>query len=69
MGETIHLKGASYSALMSGCRVNNVEVDLGYGLENYSMPLYVADINCILDLDYLKARKAVIDLGRGVLEV
>ena len=35
------------------------------------MTMYVADItdNCILDLDYLKAREAVIDLSQGVLVV
>ena len=33
--------------------------------------MYVADItdNCILGLDYLKAREAVIDLGQGVLVI
>ena len=33
--------------------------------------MYVADItdNCILDLDYLKPRKAVIDLSQGILVV
>ena len=71
MLETIRLKGASASGLMSGCRVDKVDVDLGYGLGSYSMPMYVADINddCILGLDYLKTRGAVIDLGRVVLEV
>ena len=56
---------------MYGCRVDKVDVVLGYGLGSYNMPMYVADINddCILGLDYLKARGAVIDLGRGVLEV
>ena len=45
-------------------------INLGYGLESYSIPMYVADINddCILGLDYLKARGAVIDLDRGVLD-
>ena len=35
------------------------------------MTMYVADItnNCILGLDYLKARKAVIDLSQRVLVV
>ena len=35
------------------------------------MTRYVADItdNCILGLDYLKAREAVIDLSQGVLVV
>ena len=44
-----------------------MNVDIG----SYTMPMYIADINndCILSLDYLKARRAVIDLGRGVLEV
>ena len=51
MMETIRLKGASFSGLMSGCRVDNVEVDLGYGLGSYIMPIYVVDINnCILGL-------------------
>ena len=56
---------------MSGCRVDKVDVDLGYGLGSYIMPLYVAGINddCILSLDFLNARGAVIDLGQGVLEV
>ena len=48
-----------------------MNVDLGYGIRSYSMSMYVPDINddCILGLDYLKARGAVIDLARGVLEV
>ena len=48
-----------------------MEVDLGDGHGNYSMTMYVANItdNCILGLDYLKARKAVIDLDQGVLVV
>ena len=56
---------------MVGCRVDGVEVDLGDGHGNYSMTMYVANItdNCILGLDYLKARKAVIDLSQGVLVV
>ena len=56
---------------MSDCRVDKVDVDLGYGIGSYSMPMYVVDINddCILGVDYLKARGAVIDMGRGVLEV
>ena len=35
------------------------------------MTMYVADItdNCILSLDYLKAREAVIDLNQGILVV
>ena len=35
------------------------------------MTMYVANItdNCILGFDYLKARKAVIDLSQGVLVV
>ena len=51
------------------CRVDGVEVDLGDRHGNYRMTMYVADItdNCILDLDYLKAREAVIDLSQGVL--
>ena len=71
MLEVIRLKGASATGLMSGCRVDKVDVDLGYGLGSNIMPIYVADINddCILGLDYPKARGAVIDLGRGVLEV
>ena len=66
--ESIRLKGASASGVMVGCRVDGVEVDLGDGHGNYSMTMYVANItdNCILGLDYLKARKAVIDLSRGV---
>ena len=56
MLETIRLKGASASGLMSCCRVDRVDVDLGYGLGSYSMSMYVADINddFILGLDYLK---------------
>ena len=48
-----------------------MEVDLGDGHGNYSMTMYVANItdNCILGLDYLKARKTVIDLSQGVLVV
>ena len=48
-----------------------VEVDLGDGHGNYSMPMYVADItdNCILGRDYLKAREAAIDLNQIVLVV
>ena len=51
--------------------VDGVDVDLGDGHGNYSITMYVADIadNCILGLDYLKARKAVIDLSQGVLVV
>ena len=50
---------------MVGCRVDGVEVDLGDGHGNYSMPMYVADItdNYIRGLDYIKAREAVIDLS------
>ena len=67
----IRLKGASISGVMVGCRVDGVEVDLGDGYGNYSMTMYVANItdNCILGLDYLKARKAVIDQSQGVLVV
>ena len=56
---------------MVGCRVDGVEVDLGDDHGNYSITMYVADItdNCILGLDYLKARKAVIGLSQGVLVV
>ena len=56
---------------MVGCRVDGVDVDLGVVNGNYSMTMYVADItdNCILVLDYLKAREAVIDLSHGVLVV
>ena len=56
---------------MVGCRVDGVEVDLGDGHGNYSMTMYVANItgNCILGLDYLEARKSVIDLSQGVLVV
>ena len=69
--ESIRLKGASASGVMVGCRVDGVEVDLGDGHGNYSMTMYVANItdNCILGLDYRKARKAVIDLSQGVLVV
>ena len=64
--DSIMLKGASASGVMVGCRVDGVEVDLGDGHGNYSMTMYVANItdNCILGLDYLKARKAVIDLSQ-----
>ena len=69
--ESIRLKGASASGVLVGCRVDGVEVDLGYDHGNYSMTMYVANItdNCILGLDYPKARKAVIDLSQGVLVV
>ena len=69
--ESIRLKGASASGVMVGCRVDDVEMDLGDGHGNYSMTMNVANItdNCILGLDYLKARKAVIDLSQGVLMV
>ena len=69
--ESIRLKGASASGVMVGCRVDGVEVDLGDGHGNCSMSMYVANItdNCILGLDYLKARKTVIDLSQGVLVV
>ena len=67
--ESIRMKGASASDVMVGCRVDGVEVDLGNIHGNHSMTMYVANItdNCILGLDYLKARKAVIDLSQGVL--
>ena len=42
---TIRLNGASSSGLLFSCRIDSVEVDLGYGLESYSIPMYVADIN------------------------
>ena len=47
------------------------QVDLGDGHGNYSMAMYVANItdNCIFGLEYLKTRKAVIDLNQGVLVV
>ena len=69
--ESIRLKGALASGVMVDCRVDGVEVDLGDGHGNYSMTMYVANItdNCILGLDYLKARKAVIDLSQGLLVV
>ena len=69
--ESIRVKSASASGVMVGCRVDGVEVDLGDGHGNHSMTMYVANItdNCILGLDYLKARKAVIDLDQGVLVV
>ena len=54
---------------MVGCRVDGVEVDLGDGHGNYSMTMYMAINNYILGLDYLKARKAVINLSQGVLVV
>ena len=56
---------------MIGCGVDGVEVDLGDGHGNYSITMCMANItdNCIFDLDYLKARKAVIDLSQGVLVV
>ena len=68
--ESIRLKGASASVVMVGCRIDGVEVDLRDGHVNYSMTMYVADIadNCILDLDYLKAREAVIELSPAVLQ-
>ena len=48
-----------------------MEVDLGDGHGNYSIAMYVSDItnNCILGLEYLKAREAVIDLSQGELVV
>ena len=69
--ESIRLKDASASGVMVGCRVDGVEVYLGDGHGNYSMTMYVADItdNCILGLDNLEARKAVIDISQGVLLV
>ena len=56
---------------MVGCRVDGVEVDLGDVHGNYSMTKFVANIsdNCIIGLDYLKARKTVIDIIQGVLVV
>ena len=64
--KSIRLKDASASGVMVCCRVDGVDVDLGDDHGNYSMTMYVADItdNCILGLDYLKAREAVIDLGQ-----
>ena len=46
-------------------------MDLGDGHGYDSMTIHVANItdNCILGLDYLKARKAVIDLSQGVLVI
>ena len=69
--ESIRMKGASASRVMVGCRVDGVDVDLGEDHRNYSMTMYVADItdNCILGLDYLKAREAVIDLSQGIFVV
>ena len=61
-----------FSSLSYGrLSVNVVDVDLGDDHGNYSMTMYVADTtdNCILGLDYLKAREAVIDLSQGVLVV
>ena len=58
--ESIRLKGASASGVMIGCRVDDVEVDLRYSHGNYSLTMYATNItdNCILGLNYLKARKA-----------
>ena len=69
--ESIRMKGASASGVMVWCWVDGVEVDLGDSHENYSMTMYVADStdNCILGLDYIKAREAVIDLSQGLLVV
>ena len=69
--ESIRLKDASASGIMVGCRVDGEEVELGDGHGNYSMTMYVADINdnCNLGLDYIRARDAVIDLTHGVLVV
>ena len=69
--ESIRLKGASASGVIVGYRVDGLKVDLGDDHRSYSMTMYVADItdNCILSLDYIKAREAVIDLGPGVLVV
>ena len=69
--ESIRMKGVSASGIMIGCRVDGMDVDLGDGNGNYSMTIYVVDItdNCILGLDYLKAREAVIDLIQGVVVV
>ena len=63
--EMIQMKGTLASGVMVGCREDGVEMDPGDGHGNYSMTMYVADItdNCILDLDYLKACKTVIDLN------
>ena len=68
--ESIRLKGASASGVMVRCQVDGV-VDLGDDHGKYSMTIYVTNItdNCILGLQYLKARKAVIDLSQGVLVV
>ena len=65
------LKGASACGIMVGCRVDGADVDLRDGHGNYNIKMYVADItdNCILGLDYLKAREAVIDLSQGALVV
>ena len=48
-----------------------MDVDLGDSNGNYRMTVYAAYItdNCILDLDYLKAHEAVIDLSHGVFVV
>ena len=57
--ESIRLKGASASVVMVGCRVDGVEADLGDDHGNYSMTMHAEDItnNCILRLDYRKARE------------
>ena len=64
--ESIRLKVVLASGVMLGCRVDGVEVELGDTHGKYNMTMYVADItdNCILGLDYLKAREAVIDLSQ-----
>ena len=48
-----------------------MDVDLGDSQGRYSMSMYVADIsdNCILRLDHLKAREAVIDVSQGILVI
>ena len=68
---SIQLKCASASGVKVCYRVDGVEVDLRDGHGNYIMTMYVADItgNCILCLDYLKTREAVIDLSQEVLVV
>ena len=60
--ETVHREGVSTSGVI-GWREEDVVVDLLEGCKGFKMPLY----RCILDLDYLKTRGAVVDLGRGNL--
>ena len=69
--EKIRLKGASSSGVMMGCRVDSVRVAIVDGHEGYYMTMYVADIsdNCILGMDFLKARGAIIDLSRGCCQL